>query len=451
MMGTILVCASIAGFVGLLFLRIKYNERKCAILKKEFEAAPSQQSGENSRRFSVAREAVRAAADTCNPRYAPLGIKMLAELYFDQGAYLRAERAYISALTGTFRAKGCAHPDVEDCVEKLIKIYRLTGRQDKLQDLLHHRVSSQKGSPKRPIRPPMVEDVTMVERSIGESWYEESAFRANEILSNPFTADKKGIVEFMPYGIACGDYRWKPDSGRFIMGAYRREPICNHERIILSPLPRKHAWPNAIGIFFATFATLNLIVGFLSSYHSWLFPKLLFGSMLLYLLALACYLVYKTLPKSIIHLERRTGMVVFQHLNKRFPFKEMEGCVTKELYNAGRGRLSSYWMLDIRHREHKDYSMAGMKCGFQTTYSMVRSEWEFFQQFMAINLPLPDTPEFEPYRHLDPTTETYDSEHGRPRFYWRNKNDEQLRDEYAESAAIIENFPWAGSVIRGRT
>jgi hypothetical protein len=200
--------------------------------------------------------------------------------------------------------------------------------------------------------------------------------------------------------------------------------------------------------FFAVIATMNLIVGFLSSYHSWFFPKLLLGSMLLYLLALAYHLVYKTGRKRIIHLERRTGMVVFQHLNKKFSFKEMEGCVTKKLYST-KGGLREYWMLDIRHRECKDFSMAGMEFGFQTTYPMVRSEWEFFQQFMAINLPLPDTPEFEPYRHLDPTTEAYDSEHGRLRFYWRNMNDEQLRDECAESAAIIENFPWPQPCVLG--
>jgi hypothetical protein len=81
---------------------------------------------------------------------------------------------------------------VEDCVGKLIKIYRLTGRQDKLQELLHHRKSPQKGSPKRLIRPAAAEDVIVVEASSSESCHANTVYSATEILSKPFTADKKG-------------------------------------------------------------------------------------------------------------------------------------------------------------------------------------------------------------------------------------------------------------------
>jgi hypothetical protein len=113
---------------------------------------------------------------------------------------------------------------VEDCVGKLIKIYRLTGRQDKLQELLHHRKSPQKGSPKRLIRPAAAEDVIVVEASSSESCHANTVYSATEILSKPFTADKKGWVEIIPLGIACGDYRWKYDSGRFIMGGIAGNP-----------------------------------------------------------------------------------------------------------------------------------------------------------------------------------------------------------------------------------
>jgi hypothetical protein len=431
-------------------------------LKEEFDVVSSQQVGDDSR-WIFAREAVRAAADSCNPEYAPLGIKMLAELYFSQGAYLRAERLYLSALTATFREKGSAHPDVKDCVEKLIKIYRLTDRKDKLQDLLHQQATPKKGSqlldflhqreyPKKCsqnylIRPLVAEDATTVPNetslaSTGEFWYSTTAYRATEILSNLFTADKKRWFEIMPDGIACGDYRWKSRNSGAIMGACYRKPIYSHERITLFPLSRKQVWPNSIAIFLVTMATMYLLVAFLSGHSLLAFPKLLLGAMLLYPLALVCHLVYKAGHKNIIHLERRTGMVVFQHLNKKVSFKEMEGHVTKEVYSTGRGGMREYWMLDISHRECKDLSMAGFECGFQTKYWMVRSEWEFFQQFMAINLPLPDTPQFEPYRHLDPTTEAYDRQHGRARFFWRNMNDATLGDESDESSAIIENYPW---------
>ncbi len=40
--------------------------------------------------------------------------------------------------------------------------------------------------------------------------------------------------------------------------------------------------------------------------------------------------------------------------------------------------------------------------------------WELIQQFMDISKPLPDVPELEPYRHLDPVTAEWDKQHCRP-------------------------------------
>lgn len=72
----------------------------------------------------------------------------------------------------------------------------------------------------------------------------------------------------------------------------------------------------------------------------------------------------------------------------------------------------------------------------------LHGEWEYYQQFMDINLPLPDTPDFEPYRHLDPTTAAYDKDHNRPPNFWRDMPLEQVKKEQAEGTALIEKFAW---------
>ncbi|ABA90066.1 hypothetical protein Pcar_2831 [Syntrophotalea carbinolica DSM 2380] len=72
----------------------------------------------------------------------------------------------------------------------------------------------------------------------------------------------------------------------------------------------------------------------------------------------------------------------------------------------------------------------------------LHAEWEYYQQFMDISLPLPDTPDFEPYRHLDPTTAAHDKEHNRPPNFWRNMSLEQVKKEQAEGTAVTRNFAW---------
>ncbi len=52
--------------------------------------------------------------------------------------------------------------------------------------------------------------------------------------------------------------------------------------------------------------------------------------------------------------------------------------------------------------------------------------WCYLKQFMDISRPLPDIPEHEPTRHLDPTTKKYDEQTGRDPFYWRKKTYKEI-------------------------
>ncbi len=54
--------------------------------------------------------------------------------------------------------------------------------------------------------------------------------------------------------------------------------------------------------------------------------------------------------------------------------------------------------------------------------------WETLLQFMDISKPLPDTPEFEACRHLDPITADYDNTHQRDINYWRKMSRNELEN-----------------------
>ena len=64
--------------------------------------------------------------------------------------------------------------------------------------------------------------------------------------------------------------------------------------------------------------------------------------------------------------------------------------------------------------------------------------WDFLQNYMDISQPLPDIPELEEYRSLDPVTAEHDKRTGRPADYWLNVVDEEiLKQKIDENGRII--------------
>lgn len=64
--------------------------------------------------------------------------------------------------------------------------------------------------------------------------------------------------------------------------------------------------------------------------------------------------------------------------------------------------------------------------------------WDFFQNFMDVNRPLPDLPLYESHRHLDPTTANHDQVIGRAPRYWIDMDDETFKIKVKEMLKRID-------------
>jgi hypothetical protein len=69
--------------------------------------------------------------------------------------------------------------------------------------------------------------------------------------------------------------------------------------------------------------------------------------------------------------------------------------------------------------------------------------WDFIQNYMNVSRPLPDLPQYEEYRHLDPTTAEYDRLTGRNPRFWIDMDDatfKQVVKEMHQRVASIDTF-----------
>ncbi|MBU2862293.1 hypothetical protein KO489_00405, partial [Reinekea forsetii] len=117
------------------------------------------------------------------------------------------------------------------------------------------------------------------------------------------------------------------------------------------------------------------------------------------------------------------------------PFEELEARTTT-MWDGGNRAMCKLYL------SHK-YSKEGVVYGTphqQAWYVGVL--WEYFQHFMDVSRPLPDVPEFEPYRHLDPTTLQWDKDHNRPRWIWRDMSREDYRKLVEASEEVAKTYPY---------
>jgi hypothetical protein len=69
--------------------------------------------------------------------------------------------------------------------------------------------------------------------------------------------------------------------------------------------------------------------------------------------------------------------------------------------------------------------------------------WDFIQNYMNVSRPLPDLPQYEEYRHLDPTTAEYDRLTGRNPRYWIDMDDatfKQVVNDMHQRVEEIDTF-----------
>ena len=69
-------------------------------------------------------------------------------------------------------------------------------------------------------------------------------------------------------------------------------------------------------------------------------------------------------------------------------------------------------------------------------------QWELTQHYMDVNYPIPDLPEYEPFRGADPVTREHDRRRGRPPYWWRNMGVKQMRALKNASSEAARAYPW---------
>jgi len=133
---------------------------------------------------------------------------------------------------------------------------------------------------------------------------------------------------------------------------------------------------------------------------------------------------------------RRTGFVTrtWDKAPMDLPFAEFDGY----MYTIPTGVGSTGYVLNVAHRFSDD---GDESLKFFLPWQ-VALWWEFLQHYMDTSKPLPDIPEMEPYRALDPVTAQHDRRTGRPPDYWARMSPEEVDRRHAAAFAAASSYPW---------
>ncbi|PSW05088.1 hypothetical protein [Photobacterium lipolyticum] len=126
---------------------------------------------------------------------------------------------------------------------------------------------------------------------------------------------------------------------------------------------------------------------------------------------------------------RETGKVVTQF--GEFDFTDFDPVIERNMMANGTCNFN----LEMRYRYREQYKFSLPIYGAGSNIRDAHAAWDMLLRFMDIEEPLPDIPELEPFRHLDPTTVEYDQtgKRGRPDNYWHDlyaANDESTFWDY---------------------
>lgn len=168
------------------------------------------------------------------------------------------------------------------------------------------------------------------------------------------------------------------------------------------------------------------------------------------------YLVLKFIPERYLlkpsrkgpvwEMNRQTGMVtIFARKKGQFSKLGIEGDFVAPFYEfdaaihtiADRQGFPLH-MLNLVHRYHVaaiDFSVLMGKVGIREHCVAL---WDFWQRYMDISQPIPDLPELEFFRHLDPTTAEHDQRTGRPPRYWRDMDPKTFKAKIDEITDVTQ-------------
>ncbi|MFV8835168.1 hypothetical protein ACNSTU_09375 [Aquisalimonas sp. APHAB1-3] len=136
---------------------------------------------------------------------------------------------------------------------------------------------------------------------------------------------------------------------------------------------------------------------------------------------------------------RDTGMVSLWAGRKvgrvELPFAEFEAFASPVSTAVG----------TIRHRLGLIHRGTGHSVGYpgaQIELWETQLIWEVMQQFMDVSRPLPDIPEFDGTRHLDPVTAEHDRKSGRPARYWLDMDRAHASALHERARKSARAYPW---------
>ncbi|OOG27881.1 hypothetical protein B1C78_02615 [Thioalkalivibrio denitrificans] len=249
----------------------------------------------------------------------------------------------------------------------------------------------------------------------------------------------------LPHGVHCGEFLAVSTMPRGLKGHKRPGPEALHERYVVKG-PNNPAilieMITRVAAFFGVFGGGGVIV--IS------FAPDVFGSVVWYvattlflILPGLLYFIGKLIlrhnlvgDKNNTHYNRRTGFVTrtWDKAPMHLPFAEFDGY----MYMIPTGVGSTGYVLNVAHR-YSDDGDESLKFFLPWQASLW---WEFLQQYMDISKPLPDIPEMEPYRALDPVTAEHDRRTGRPPDYWARMSPDEVDRRHAAAFAAASSYPW---------
>tara|TARA_R110000796_G_scaffold232212_1_gene350401 strand:+ start:409 stop:1143 length:735 start_codon:yes stop_codon:yes gene_type:complete len=218
-------------------------------------------------------------------------------------------------------------------------------------------------------------------------------------------------------------------------------PLSFFSCLVLLPNMKGSYFSSFFSLFFEVFSVMVLPF-LLAWFFGWLvvnhFPKLWI----------------KPSKGPLWEFNRRTGMVtVFDYDNDGeykkngtvgetvAPFYEFDAYVTVSPDRQG----SPNNVLSIVHRYQDSWINMANFVAPSGSASEPCGLWDYLQNYMDITHPLPDTPELEAFRHLDPATAEYDRQTGREPRYWRDMDDDTFNTKVRE---MTERIPHINTMQR---
>lgn len=231
----------------------------------------------------------------------------------------------------------------------------------------------------------------------------------------------------------------------------------DHERLRFAQLPMNSKiwiyaylggkWSFLIFTPFHIFIALMMYVASINSYTKInFFDTLIGGGYFISLPPLLCwsvgYIVVNHFPRlwfrppkgPLWELNRRTGLVtIFSYKRHRkegvidefiAPFYEFDAYMTTK-----HDRHGCYHGLMLQHRYEEQSINFHALLSPDDFQQRPCALWDFLQNYMDTSGPIPDIPLFEPYRHLDPVTASYDQQRGRDPRYWIDMDDATFKAE----------------------